>query len=184
MSQLVPFVDLLVRTALLLAPLGVAALAVRRLLLSRSDNVWLYAVAAIYGTVGAIGLLPWSFGGVHPSALFLVMAVLAPPVWLAVVVIADLGRPQVYEPRSGAGHEPLLLTDPLPATGATPVFRHRPSPYAGAPDPRPSPSARAGARTLAAARAMRGNASSDARRRPAGEATSMPGEPHLPFLTR
>ncbi len=178
--------DLAARVLLLSLPLTVAVLALRRLLLSRSSNVWLYAAMVGYTVFSAVGVLPWAATGkATPIALFL-FALSTPLVWTLVILVTGTGRSSPYgtrrtsEPESG--NQPvvlrldkLVLKDPItPEPAATPIFRHHKSSNQS--------KAKASSSVMGVARSMRGRASSEARRVRKLLPPPAPERSDLPFL--
>ena len=185
-----PLVFILIKTFVLILPLTVFWLAVRRLALSSSANAWLYAATSIFSFLTALGLAPWVFGGTsHP--VFFVFSAMAPAIWYGVVTLCNSTRSTGYDSdlertflrfadlaRIPRRSEPLVLEDPEWPEVPLPVFRHsRPDSIAEPAETAPKPEApgrdiatrisRAseGAWTLlSVARNMRGHASSERRR--------------------
>ena len=89
MVEVAAVVQIFVRSFLLLIPISVAALACRRLWLSRSENAWLYAGMTLLGTVAAVGLVPWAIGFGSVSATIVFLALLSPVFWLGTVLLCD-----------------------------------------------------------------------------------------------
>lgn len=178
MAPLDVLMDLIVRAVLLAMPIGVGVLAFRRLMMSQTSNVWLYALTVGYAAFATMGLLPWAMGLQPVSAVFVLLAVVCPPVWMAIVVVCGLGRRAPYEQEYDDVEEaaltptaPLLLTNPVIAE-PVPVFRHH---------RRSVEMAKATAQdVLGVARAMRGRQTSEPRRvrkllpPPAPEAADLP----------
>ena len=181
------FALIVLRALLLALPVAVGLLAVRRLLMSESLNAWVYALAVGYAAFSMAGLLPWALGLAGVPSFFVATALLAPVLWLATVVICGLGRQNRYDlppadddlsafadtPPSPLRTAPLLLTDPIQPE-PVPVFRHRPIPRF---DPLPPPPS-----VMDVARAMRGRATSEARRVRKLLPPPAPGPADLPFL--
>lgn len=114
-----------VKVCLLIMPASLVVLGVRRLLLSRSANAWLYGAAIVFGAVTTLGLLPWMVEMATPPTLFITLSALCPPLWYAILLISGLGRknPYAVSEMGAVGHmtEPLVLTDPVGLP--LPVFR-------------------------------------------------------------
>lgn len=182
MDTLALITQLLVRSALLLLPVGVAMLAFRRLALSESANAWLYAGMAMIACVTAAGLAPWAVGGAPGYWIFFLLAPLCPALWLGVVILCDLDRNHDYDraeptPRHAPKARPLVLENPEWPGAPVPVFRHsglngqkkREQAPLFVPRSRTSGSniqPHGGQTVLDIARAMRGNVSSQHRRKP------------------
>lgn len=172
--------DLIVRAIFLSMPVAVGVLAFRRMLMSQTVNVWLYALTVGYTAFVAMGLMPWAMG-LHPvSAVFVILAVICPAIWLGIVVACGLGRQAPYdvieeavdvpEPAPAA---PLLLTNPV-LPEPVPIFRHH---------RRKVEIAKITATDVVdVARAMRGRASSEARRVRKLLPPPSPEARDLPFL--
>ena len=163
----------LIRAFILALPIGVAILAFRRLEISTTSNMWVYALICGFSAFTAAGLLPWALAFQPPQTAFLLSAVLSPPLWMAVVVVLGVGRRDRYEPAPGApleAEEPpmprikptLVLTDPVAPPAPVPLFRHhRPA----KPKPADTPLAFAEHKSLlSVARDMRGLKTSEERR--------------------
>ena len=164
----------LARASLLVMPLAVVYLAFRRLSLSRSGNAWIYAVTGLLAFVTTLGLLPWATLGLPTSPVLIGVAFFLPLLWVAVVLICGPGQGDAYDLIDDEPEKlpPLILENPRPVP--VPVFRHRPVHKASLPKHGPT----ASGSVLAAARAMRGNRTSDERRPKA----LPPPMPVLPFL--
>jgi hypothetical protein len=169
------------KTAVLILPLTVAWLAVRRLTLSKSANAWLYAATALFALLTFLGLVPWAFGIAAPHPVFLVFAAMTPAIWYSVVRLCNTTRSVDYDnelertferlsalARKAPVSDLLILEGPSWPDAPQPMFRHTPAAEPqDAPQPRPGTIARASEATmnlLQIARSMRGNASSEARR--------------------
>ncbi|MXQ07723.1 hypothetical protein GQ651_07680 [Alphaproteobacteria bacterium GH1-50] len=183
------FALIFLRACLLALPISVGLLAFRRLLLSETLNAWLYALIVGFAAFSVAGLVPWAVGLADLPILFAVSAAVSPLIWLVTVVVCGIGRrdhydlpdaetmavtdnPAALKPRVA----PLLLTDPVaPEAKAdpVPVFRHRPAPVAVATTP---------GSVMEVARAMRGRATSEARRVRKLLPPPAPGPADLPFL--
>ena len=168
----VEFIFAVLRAGLVLPPLAVAVLAFRRLALSRSGNAWIYAITGLLAFFVGAALLPFVILGRSVDPFFIALALLLPFLWVGVVLVCGPGQAEVYDiedlPLDDA---PLLLTDPLP--DVRPVFRHhRPIQKIAGTAPRSSSG------VMAAAKRMRGNPTSEARRPKA----LPPPLPDLPFL--
>lgn len=181
---------LLLKTLVLAMPAGVAWLAVRRLLLSRTVNAWLYAATAVLVIVSCVALTPWVFGqaAAHPFAVGL--ALMSPAIWLALVIFCGPGTGNVYDltypdPHATPANEvaaaapvPLRLAPDARLIEPVVTFRHRPiSP----PTILGIAAASGSGSVLDAARAMRANRTSDGRRPKALPPPSAAAS-DLPFL--
>ena len=181
------FALIVLRACILALPVAVGLLAIRRLLLSETLNAWVYALVVGFAAFSVAGLLPWALGFGEIPAFFVGTALLAPILWLSTVVICGLGRQNRYDlppaddalsaladtPPSRPRPAPLLLTDPIQPE-PVPVFRHRPIPRF---DPLPPQQS-----VMDVARAMRGRATSEARRVRKLLPPPAPGPADLPFL--
>ena len=206
MDLLSPLFQLLFRAIVILLPLTVGWLALRRLVLSRTSNAWIYAITCLFGTVTFAGLLPWTLGFGHSSSIFFLLSALSPAVWMLVIVICDptaqlasydsIG-PAPLEPDtpefSGAPtpaptqstptrSTPLILEEPAWPDMPVPMFRHRAiaANLAAGPESLKKDVAKS---ILSVARGMRRNATSDSRRPkmlPAPDKIAS----DLPFLNR
>lgn len=176
MDILSPLFSLVFRGLVVLMPLTTAWLALRRLILSRSVNAWVYALTCLFAAVTAAGIAPWALGLSRASGIFFVFSAFCPAIWIAVVILCDGNRRTHYDAESitdavvtfrpSRRRPALVLENPDWPGTPVPVFRH-----GGAANDEPSRSARSQAtvvettRTLMAiAREMRGNVNSDARR--------------------
>ena len=191
---------LVAKTFFLGLPLAVAWLAFRRLTLSNSINAWIYAGMGLLAVSTAAGLAPWAFGFQQVSWVFLILAFLCPPLWLATVIVCGMNRVSGYDTPEAAPESsvpasqntprlaPLLLEQPILPVSKSPVFRTHRSILRNARD-------MAGARiksepedrsVLDVARSMRGNANTSKRRlRPLlPPPHAMSDLPNLPFLQR
>ena len=126
-------VYLVIKTILLIVPLTVAWLAIRRFLRSKSGNAWLYAATAMFAGITSIGLTPWAFGFGASYWVFFAFACMSPAVWVAVAILCNASRWVDYaddvewairhlgdlksffrQPRASAYDEAaLILSDPL-----------------------------------------------------------------------
>lgn len=208
MNALALLIQLVAKTFFLGLPLAVAWLALRRLMLSKTTNAWIYAGAGLFATFTAVGLAPWALGFQHLSWPFLILAFLCPPVWLATVVLCGMGRVSGYDiagiqadamPEAGieppkARPAPLMLEKPIwpepeqPTVTTNPVFRTHRSILRNARDMastrlKSDPEDRS---VLDVARSMRGNPNTSKRRmRPLlPPPHAMSDVPNLPFLQR
>ena len=191
---------LVAKTFFLGLPLAVAWLAFRRLALSNSVNAWIYAGVGLFAASTAAGLAPWAFGFQQVSWIFVILAFLCPPLWLATVLLCGMGRVSGYDtPEATRQSEepqgviaprpaPLLLEKPILPETAKPVFRTHRSILRNARD-------MAGVRVksdpedrgiLDVARSMRGNPNTSKRRmRPLlPPPHAMSDLSNLPFLQR
>ena len=171
--------DLLSRAFVLSLPISVGALAFRRLLLSRTANVWVYALAVGYASFATLGLVPWAVGLQPVSTAFIVFAAVCPLLWIAIIAVCGAGRGTPYDLDTSAEVEPipqpilppLILKNPvIPEPVA--VFRHHATAVRLSNTPPRS--------VLNVARSMRGRTSSEDRRvrkllpPPRPEATNLP----------
>ncbi len=178
------FVTLILRAAIVAVPVAIGLLALRRLFLSETVNAWAYALMVGYAAFSVAGLLPWALGVTGISPVFLLAALAAAPIWIAIVVVCGIGRRDHYdldlpvEDEARAPLSPLVLTNPVlpsatPPADPIPVFRHHRKALQ-------EPLTRSDAGVLSVARAMRGRASSEARRvrkllpPPSPEASDLP----------
>ena len=185
MTPIEILIPLALRAAILSVPVAVLLLAMRRLLLSETSNAWVYALTVCYAVFSLAGLLPWALGLAELSWQFLGLGMTSAPLWLCVVTVSGLGRSTSYrlsrdtgDASDQPGPPPLLLTtprEPEERYGPEPVFRHH-----------RSRSERLDTSTersvLAIARAMRGRASSEARRVRKLLPPPAPDASDLPFL--
>ena len=162
MTPLELLFDLIVRAAVLSMPIAVGVLAFRRLLLSRTANAWVYALAVGYAAFSTMGLMPWAVGLEPVSASFIVLAMVCPPLWIAIVLVCGMGRQAPYKIEDDAFHDhspapldPLLLTNPV-VPEPVPVFRHHRRKIVA--------KSFSAAEVVNVAKSMRGRASSDERR--------------------
>lgn len=191
---------LVAKTFFLSLPLAVAWLAFRRLALSNSVNAWIYAGVGLFAASAAAGLAPWAFGFQQVAWIFVILALLCPPLWLATVILCGMGRVSGYDapevqsqadvaPLNGMPRPaPLVLEQPIWPETDKPVFRTHRSILRNARE-------KAGARiksdpedrgVLDVARSMRGNPNTSKRRmRPLlPPPHAMSDLPNLPFLQR
>ncbi|MBT8412900.1 MAG: hypothetical protein KJO30_01110 [Boseongicola sp.] len=208
------FIHLVAKTFFLGLPLAVAWLALRRLMLSKTVNAWIYAGAGLFAVFTAVGLAPWALGFQPISWMFLIFAFLCPPLWLATVVLCGMGRVSGYDMAEFEAEEhtktedvdatpkarpaPLMLVEPIwpepeqppeqPIVTANPVFKTHRSILRNARD---MASARLKSESedrsvLDVARSMRGNPNTAKRRmRPLlPPPHAMSDLPNLPFLQR
>lgn len=104
MGAVALIIQLVAKTFFLGLPVGVAWLAFRRLVMSETTNAWIYAGVGLFAAFSAAGLAPWALGFQAVSWLFLVFAIVCPPLWLATVIICGIGRSVAYEaPEHDAG---------------------------------------------------------------------------------
>lgn len=196
MAQILLF---LFRSIIVVMPLTVAWLALRRLAMSHSANAWVYAASALFGAVTTAGLLPWALGLATAHWIFFLFAAFCPALWLGVVIVCDARRPNFYdrpedteaaekadEPvfRSWRGTAepepaaPLILENPEWPGTPVPFFRH-----ANTDAPTAAVVAASAERTvLSIARDMRRNETSDARRTKLLAPPRASELPELPFL--
>ena len=196
MDVLSPLLLLLFRAIVVVLPLTVALLALRRLLLSQSENAWIYAITCLFASATTIGLVPWTLGLSEGSWLLFMFSTVSPVMWMSVIMICDpIREPSAYDsedlvemdfgdmPPLPLASRPLILEKPDWPEAPVPIFRHMstaanktnaPLNLVDAEEP--------GRSVMAAARGMRGNENSDARRPkmlpPPRELTD------LPFLHR
>lgn len=180
------FVTLILRAAIVAVPVAIGLLALRRLFLSETLNAWVYALMVGYSAFSVTGLLPWALGFTGISPVFVLAALAAAPIWIAIVVVCGLGRRDHYdlddliEVDETESPNPLVLTNPILPPAAdiadpVPVFRHHRRIES-------APKSNADAGVLSVARAMRGRASSEARRVRKLLPPPSPEAPDLPFL--
>lgn len=173
--------DLLSRAFVLSIPIAVGVLAFRRLLISQTTNAWVYALAVGYASFSALGLMPWSLGLQPVSATFMVLALICPLLWIAIIFVCGLGQNAPYDldtlEEAEAMPPPelptLLLRNPV-LPEHVPVFRHYRSPERA---PRNLAS-----EVVNVARSMRGRETSEARRVRKLLPPPRPEPPDLPFL--
>lgn len=177
--MLIDLLDLGARTGVILLPLSVGVLSFRRLILSTTRNSWLYGAMGLLSVFTVFALLPWAMLDlpIRPSVIGLAVAL--PPMWVGLVLFCGAGRVRPYDrdldedaASASSGLPTLVLENPVTEI---PVFRHQAAPVPGHPP-------RASSNILTAARAMRGNPSSDPRRRPVPRKALPPPSPNLPFL--
>lgn len=174
--MLIEFLDLGARTGVILLPLTVGVLSFRRLILSTTRNSWLYGAMGLLSVFTVFALLPWAVFDLPVRAFVIGLAIALPPMWVGLVLFCGVGHVRPYDrdqEREDVSALPtLVLENPV---DEPPIFRHRQAPVTGQPP-------RASSNILTAARAMRGNPSSDPRRRPVPPKALPPPSPHLPFL--
>ena len=180
MTPLDLLLDLLVRAIALSLPIGVGSLAVRRVFLSRTSNIWLYALTVGYAAFTTMGLLPWAPGIEPVSATFIVLAAVCPIMWLAIVMVCGAGRTAPYDieileeqEEIIAAPEPLVLRNPIMPEPVA-VFRHHRRVR--------EPVRNLSSDVVDVARSMRGRASSEARRVRKLLPPPAPDDVDLPFL--
>ncbi len=206
MDALALIINLVAKTFFLGLPLGVAWLAMRRLMLSKTLNAWIYAGVGLFAAATAAGLVPWALGFQPVVWIFLIFAFLCPPLWLATVVLCGMGRVSGYDADAIAVPAaikreapkqklaPLMLEEPiLPKpqqiqSAVKPVFKTHRSALRNARDLasarlKSEPDDRS---VLEVARSMRGNPNTSKRRmRPLlPPPHAMSDLPNLPFLQR
>ena len=181
---------LVLRSVVVLFPMTVGCLAFRRLALSQSEKAWIYAAMCLLAAVTSAAILPWTLGLATLNWVLLLLALLCPVLWIAVVTLCDVARPPRYgsDPLEAPARGVLRLVSPVgfgaedaPA-GPVPVFRHRtapPPPPAPAEKPAYSPATRT---LLSLARDIRNNPTSERHRPKRLPAPPKPRE--LPFLER
>jgi len=193
MDVLSQLFSLLFRSLVVLLPLTTAWLALRRLVLSRSSNAWIYATTSLFAAATVAGILPWSLGIAQTSWIFFIFAAFCPAIWIGVIMLCDGPRISNYESddllaempdaattfKSRQPIAPLVLENPDWPDEPVAVFRHRasaaPAPTVGQPQDPPRRS------LVAIAREMRGNVNSEARR---PKLLPPPELDELPFLVR
>ena len=203
---------LVIKTILVIVPLTVTWLAVRRLLRSKSGNAWLYAVTAIFSGITFIGLAPWAIGWGTSHWVFFVFACMSPAVWVAVALLCNATRSVEYVDDVEWGlrnltdllivfksrmtvserHDPLILSNPLWPDEPVPVFRHtrtieveetyRPPEPKNVESEQGDGRSDAARRILKVARSMRRNPSSEPRRIKLLPPPSINESTDLPFL--
>lgn len=168
---------LLFRAFIVVLPLAIAWLALRRLLSSRSSNVWIYAATCLLTAVVFVAMLPWAFMFAPVNWLVFLLAFFSPAIWLGVVMICDpLEEKSKYDPvdidddddvepitfrRNPVPGKPLILEKPHWPDTPMPMFRHNRSAFRTS-TPRVDEQSRPS--LLSIAKNMRGNVSSDKRR--------------------
>ena len=205
-------VYLVIKTILVIVPLTVTWLAIRRLLRSKSGNAWLYAVTSMFAGITSVGLTPWAFGIGASHWVFFAFACMSPAVWVAVAVLCNASRTVDYVddvewamrhlreikelyrgPKATAdGNDLLILSNPTWPDHPVPVFRHAIDSAKEEPKPAPSKqSARLKLTTtqevtaqkiIRIAKTMRRNPSSDPRRIKLLPPPRADGNTDLPFL--
>ena len=201
-----------IKTILVIVPLTVTFLAVRRLLRSKSGNAWLYAVTSMFAGITTVGVAPWAFGLGASHWVFFVFACMSPAVWIAVAILCNATRSIEYVddvewalrnlsdlwdllgPRRASSDrfDTLILSNPRWPDEPVPVFRH--SRAVTAPTHAPPSDAEqleealaeeradTARRILNVARSMRRNPSSDSRRIKLLPPPRASGDTDLPFL--
>ena len=201
-----------IKTILVIVPLTVTFLAVRRLLRSKSGNAWLYAVTSMFAAITTVGVAPWAFGLGESHWVFFVFACMSPAVWIAVAILCNATRSVEYVDdvewalrnlsdlwdlfgprRTGSDrHDALILSDPVWPDNPVPVFRHSRAVAVTTPPPASDAQlseealaeerADTARRILSVARSMRRNPSSDSRRIKLLPPPHANGDTNLPFL--
>lgn len=111
MVEVAAVAQIVFRSFLLLLPVAVAALACRRLVLSRSENAWIYAAMTLLAGVAAIGLVPWTIGMGAAKPMILGMALVSPVFWLGVVLLCDVpGGHNSYDELADDDAHPIFQT--------------------------------------------------------------------------
>lgn len=195
-------IQFLFRCLVVVLPMTVAWLALRRLAMSSSANAWIYAAASLFGAVTSAGLLPWALGLGSASWLFFVFSAFCPALWLGVVLACDARRPNFYEAAretvaladrrpvvfrswrstvETAPAAPLILENPEWPGTPVPFFRHARAADTGAPTTTAIMAVTPKRTLLSIARDMRRNETSDARR-PKLLPAPYAEFPELPFL--
>lgn len=175
---------LVVRSFLLVIPIAVAWLAIRRLILSETQNAWLYAAVGLLSVFTAFGLLPWAVGLGQVNWLFFVIAAFLPALWMGILVICTpFSRAPYDAPDYFDAHEdsedpaPLVLEKPEWPDAPVATFKHR-APQTNKAEPEDN----APRSVLAVARDMRGRRTSEPRRGPALLPPPNSPVPDLPFV--
>ena len=195
MDVLSPLLHLLFRAFVVVLPLTTGWLAIRRLILSKSTNAWIYAVTFLFAAVTFAGLLPWTLGFGKAGWVFFLFAAFCPAIWIGVVMMCDANRVRksTYEPDpiiepaptfvSKQPATPLILENPDWPGTPIPVFRHKvvAKPAAAASAFQPDADQSKSKTILSIVREMRKNRSSDDRR---PKLLPPPDASELPFLNR
>ena len=187
MDVLSQLFSLLFRGFVILLPLTTGWLAMRRLVLSRSANAWIYATTCLFAVATAAGLVPWTLGVASAGWMFFLFAAFCPALWIGVIMLCDGDRLSTYEADeqkeailsaaipfiTRKSTKPLLLENPDWPDEPSPMFRHQGDGDTPAPAPETPPKEKltqtvaqpTQSRTLiTVAREMRGNVNSEARR--------------------
>jgi hypothetical protein len=184
-----PFLQVLLRSAVVLFPMTVGLLAFRRLALSKSSNAWIYAMMCLFAAVTAAGVLPWTLGLTSLNWLLTLMAFACPAMWIGVILACDLSRThrygpdpvlrlvRLFQPKTEDRFSKLSLDATRKVTRQPVVFKHETKRRKIAARPR----SQSTTTLLSLARDIRGNTSSD-RRRP--KLLPAPDTDDLPFLSR
>ncbi len=177
MDVLSPLLQLLLRAVIIVLPLSTGWLALRRLLLSRSTNAWVYAVTCLFAAITVAGLMPWALGLDRVSWVFFLFAAFSPAIWVGVILLCDIhhgGAP--YDAGTTPEDAPVFTTNQRPAPlilenpdwpGAPmPVFRHAGEKGGTRPAsmPRRARQQEPAKSLMSVAREMRGNVNSEGRR--------------------
>lgn len=185
MDVLSPFFHVLLRSLVVLFPLTVGWLSLRRLALSKSGNAWYYAIVFLFSTITTAGILPWTLGLNSLNWMLILLALASPAVWIGITHLCDgarhnrYGRDVIAETaRSIPRLAPLLLENPIVPESPAPMFRHREVKSPPATARKISQKTRT---ILSLARDIRGNVSSDQRR---PRLLPAPDTRDLPFLPR
>ena len=134
------FFSFALKTAILIASLSVTYLSLRRFLMSKSSNAWLYSAVFLLSFITTLGLSPWllGFGESHP--IFLLFATMLPAIWYGVVILCNSTRLISYDSElapvfhrivtlantRSRSEAPLVLEEPQWPDAPWPVFRHVP----------------------------------------------------------
>lgn len=192
-----------IKTAILIASLSVTYLSLRRFLISKSSNAWLYSAVFLLSFVTTLGLSPWllGFGETHP--IFLLFVTMLPAIWYGVVMLCNSTRAISYDSELAPvfhrivtlanmrnhSEAPLVLEEPQWPDAPWPVFRHVPAEtpvimqsIASKPKPNGSRVSDATLALLSVARSMRSHASSERRRTKLLPPPSRTARESMPFL--
>jgi hypothetical protein len=192
-----------IKTAILVASLSVTYLSLRRFLMSKSSNAWLYSAVFMLSFLTTLGLSPWllGFGQTHP--IFLLFATMLPAIWYGVVLLCNSTRAISYDSElapvfhrivtlanaRNRNLATLVLEEPQWPDAPWPVFRHAapetsaiPEPMVSKPTPNGSRVSDATHALLNVARSMRNHASSERRRTKLLPPPSRTGREAMPFL--
>jgi hypothetical protein len=197
------FLSFALKTVILIASLSVTYLSLRRFLMSKSSNAWLYSAVFLLSFLTTLGLSPWllGFGESHP--IFLLFATMLPAIWYGVVMLCNSTRAISYDRElapvfhrivtlantSSRSQEPLVLEEPKWPDAPWPVFRHVPVQTPPISESKESRLNQHGSRVseathalLTVTRSMRGHPSSERRRTKLLPPPSRTGREAMPFL--
>ena len=184
---------ILFRALVVVLPLTVALLALRRLLLSQSSNAWIYAACCLFAAVTTAGMLPWFLGLASGNWLFFLFSSISPLVWVGVILTCDPAKTtSPYDMKANFETEstvprkklkPLILEEPDWPEAPVAVFRHSRELVATPIVPKAEVVEKPASSLLSIARGMRGNSNSDARRPKLLPAPKL-SDDNLPFLNR